>query len=136
MQKQYQRTFRKLIVWQKAKELTLKVYQLTKRFPSDEKFGLSSQIKRASVSVMSNIAEGNERNGVRDKLHFFNISYSSLVEVDSHSELALALEYITKSDYEHLIELINKTGFLLCRLSESKKNPNDPNTPSNPNTPK
>ncbi|MBN2086950.1 four helix bundle protein [Candidatus Peregrinibacteria bacterium] len=133
MEKIYTGTFRGLIAWQKARDLTLEIYKLSGNFPDVEKFGLSSQIRRASVSVMSNLAEGNQRNGIRDKLNFLNIAYSSLVEVDNQIELAYQLKYISEKEYLHAIELINKTGYLIFRLSESKKNPNNRNNPKTPN---
>ncbi|NCO79689.1 hypothetical protein CO116_01590 [Candidatus Falkowbacteria bacterium CG_4_9_14_3_um_filter_38_19] len=67
---QYQNTFRQLVVWQKAKELTLFVYKITNNFPGEEKFALSSQMRRASSSVLANIAEGNAKITKRDRCHF------------------------------------------------------------------
>jgi len=132
----YQGSFRKLVVWQSAKKLALEIYRLTQKFPKTEMYGLISDMRRASVSHMANIAEGNQRNGRADKLHFFNMSLSSLVELDSHSELAFELKYISQKDYEKLLEMINKAGYLMSRLIESYKNPNNLknlNFPNNPN---
>lgn len=130
--KTYQGTFRKLIVWQVAKELTKEVYRIANKFPTEEKYGLSSQMKRASISIMSNLAEGNQRTTDKDALRFFNISFSSLTEVDNQGEVAYELGYVTKKDYEKLVELINKCGYLIFRLVESKKNPNSPKNLNNP----
>jgi len=134
--KTYQGTFRNLIVWREAKELAKKIYQVANEFPSDEKHGLSSQMKRAEVSVMSNIAEGNQREGKKDLLHFFNIAYSSLAELDSQSELAYELGYTKEEDYKRLVELINKEGYLLRKFIDSKKYPNNPKSPKFPSSPK
>jgi four helix bundle protein len=117
---QYQNSFRQLIVWQKAKELTLFVYKITKKFPTEERFGLCSQMKRAAGSVLWNIAEGNAKITRNDRCHFFNISQCSLVELDCQSELAFCLKYINNNDYPTLLELINKTGFLLIKLINSQ----------------
>jgi four helix bundle protein len=81
-------------------------------------------MKRASISIMSNLAEGNQRKGEKDALNFFNVAFSSLTELDCQSELALDLGYIAETDYKNLVELINKTAFLIFRLIESKNNPN------------
>jgi|GEM_PF-95304 len=135
MSKEYQGTFRRLIAWQKAKELTKNIYKIVNRFPKEETYGLVSQMKRCAVSVMSNIAEGNQRAGRKDKLNFFNIAFSSLTELDNQTELAFELEYISQSNYDKLIELINKTSYLLFRLIESKKNPKNPKNLNNPNSP-
>ena len=136
MPKEYQGTFRKLIVWQKAKDLAKNIYNIANKFPKEETYGLVSQMKRCSVSVMSNIAEGNQRKGKQDRLNFFNIGFSSLTELDNQAELAFELKYIVKSEYDKLIELINKTGYLLFRFIEAiknLKNLKDPNSPNNPN---
>lgn len=72
------KTFKDIIAWQKAYELTLGIYKNTMAFPRNEEFGLKSQIRRASVSIISNIAEGFKRNGKKDKLRFYNQSEFSL----------------------------------------------------------
>jgi len=118
---EYRDTFRNLVVWQKAKELTLAVYKCSESFPSQEKFGLTSQIRRSSGSVMANIAEGNERRKSGDRGHFFIMAKSSLTEVDCWIELAYELKYVTEENYKKCIELINKTSFLLLRFMEAQK---------------
>lgn len=109
-------TFRKLIVWKEACELTLMVYKSTESFPSAEKYGLVSQLRRASSSVMANIAEGNERIKLNDRRHFFIISRSSLVEVDNHIELSYRLKYLNTTDYDQLRSQICKTDYLLKKF--------------------
>ena len=74
-------SFEKLEVWNDARKLVVEIYALTKRMPIDEKFGLCSQIKRASVSVVSNIAEGTSRTSDKEKIQFVEIAYGSLMEV-------------------------------------------------------
>jgi len=128
----YQGTFRKLIAWQAAKKLTQEVYRLANRFPSEEIYGLTSQMKRASISIMSNLAEGNQRTGPKDILHFFNIAFSSLTELDCQSEVSFDLGYIKHDQYQALVELINKAAYLIFRLIESKKHPNSRNSPQSP----
>lgn len=115
----YARSFRSLIVWREAKKYTLKIYQLTKSFPQQELYGLSSQLRRASSSVMANIAEGNERYSQNDRLHFFSMARSSLVETDCHLELAYDLGYLNDKDYSEILNHLNQTGYLLAKFITS-----------------
>jgi four helix bundle protein len=87
------RSFRDLVVWQKAHQLVLAIYRLTKEFPADERFGLASQIRRAAVSVAANIAEGFSKRGKPDKARFFNIAQGSLEEVHYYLILGSDLNY-------------------------------------------
>jgi four helix bundle protein len=129
---QYLGTFRQLIAWQAGKKLTLEIYRLTKKFPREELYGLTSQMRRAAVSNMSNIAEGNQRSGNQDRIHFFEMALSSLTELDSQSDLCLDLGYLTKPEYDYLTELINKSAYLDFKLMDSIKSRNNPNHRNNP----
>jgi four helix bundle protein len=91
--------FEKLDVYQMGKSFVKDIYALTKRFPDVEKYGLVSQINRSAVSVVSNLVEGNSRNTPRDKAHFTQLSYSSLMEVLCQIDISRELEYITIDDY-------------------------------------
>lgn len=113
---QYSVSFRSLVVWQEAKKLALDVYKATTQFPKYELYALTSQIGRSSSSVMANIAEGNERRSVKDRLHFFAMSRSSLAETDCHLELCFELGYLAPESYELLLSKINKTSYLLNRF--------------------
>ncbi|WGK63984.1 four helix bundle protein [Croceiramulus getboli] len=77
----YEFSFEKLEVWSDAKDLVKQIYTQTKKFPDDEKFSLTSQLRRAAVSVGSNLAEGTSRRSKKDQAHFSNLAYSSLMEV-------------------------------------------------------
>jgi four helix bundle protein len=92
------RHFRQLEAWQEAHRLVLMVYQVTKGFPGDERFGLISQMRRAAVSVPANIAEGFKRRGIRDKIHFYNISEGSLEELKYFFILSEDLGYVSSKD--------------------------------------
>ena len=118
---QYQNSFRQLAIWQKAKELTLFIYKITKKFPAEEKFAMVSQMRRSAYSTLANIAEGNAKNHLKDRLNFFNISKGSLVELDCFSEIAKDLNYINQNEYNTLLEYINKTAFLLNKFINSQK---------------
>ncbi len=118
---QYQNSFRKLIVWQKGKELTLFIYKITKTFPAEEKFAMVSQMRRAVYSFLANIAEGNAKKHTKDRVNFFNIAEGSLTELDCFAEIAHDLCYINNNDYDKLLELINKCAFLLMKFIKSQK---------------
>lgn len=94
--------FEKLDVYQMGKSFVKDIYALTKRFPDVEKYGLVSQINRSAVSVVSNLVEGNSRNTPKDKAHFTQLSYSSLMEVLCQIDISRELEYITIDDYHKM----------------------------------
>ena len=102
----YTYSFEKLEVWIEAKELSKKVYRITKTFPGDEKFGLTSQIKRATISICSNIAEGSARKTNKDKAHYTVMAFSSAVEVLNQIIIAHELELINSDEYTDLRQKI------------------------------
>jgi len=104
------RSFKELVVWQKAHQFVLDVYRFTRAFPADERFGLTSQIRRAAVSVPANIAEGFPKRSAADKSRFFNIAQGSLEEVHYYLILAKDLEY---GDPAKLLEKYSEVGRLL-----------------------
>lgn len=97
-------TYRKLLVWQKSMVLVTEIYKKVKLFPLEELYGLSSQIKRSSISIPSNIAEGYGREGSKDYLRFLNMALSSLFELQTQIEIAYNLEFIEEKDFEKLYE--------------------------------
>jgi four helix bundle protein len=101
-------SFEKLEVWQNSKDLVLNIYQLVKKFPTEEMYGLSSQLKRSASSIATNIAEGTSRNTTKDKAHFLTISYSSATETLNHLIISKELNYITETEYLFLREKIEK----------------------------
>jgi four helix bundle protein len=107
--------FTGLIVWQKAHQFTVKTYFLTKTFPKDELYGLTSQFRRAAVSVAANIAEGFARRGLRDKLKFFNYSKASLQECKYYLLLAKDLNYQSDPSMSPLAEEVGKLLYSYCR---------------------
>lgn len=109
-------TFRDLKAWQRALELALSLYQLTTRFPREELYGLTSQIRRAAVSVVSNIAEGKGRASDKDLLRFLGNTKGSLFELETQIELAQRLSYISKQQAQHEIDQITQTGKLVSGL--------------------
>jgi four helix bundle protein len=102
------KTFQDLVVWQKAHQFVLAVYQLTQNFSKSELYGLTSQFRRAAVSIPANIAEGFRKRGKADKVRFFNISQGSLEEARYYLILAKDLEYADISRLWILIEEVSK----------------------------
>lgn len=87
-------SFEKLEVWKEARELVVWIYSITKEYPSEEKFGLVTQLRRAAVSVVSNLAEGSSRKSAKDQAHFSQIAYSSLLEILTQLILSGDLHFI------------------------------------------
>lgn len=114
-------TFRDILAWEKAHELTLMVYKLTESFPKCEEFGLKSQIRRATVSIPSNIAEGFKRKSKADSSHFYNIAEASLEEVKYQLLLSRDLKYISSEDYNIATELADETGKILFGWLKSQR---------------
>ena len=113
------RDFRDLIVWQKAMDLAEAVYGVTKSFPQDERFGLSNQLRRAAVSVASNIPEGQGRSSSNEFLHHLSIARGSLCEVQTQLMLAARLSYLAGSECDAMIAQADEVGRLLRGLSKS-----------------
>jgi len=110
------RNFRELKVWEKAHQLTLKIYTATKRFPSDELYGLSSQMRRSSASVPTNIAEGCGRDGEAEFTRFLFIAMGSASELEYQIVLACDLKYLSRTGYEQLITDIEEIKKMLSGL--------------------
>ncbi|MDO8594650.1 MAG: four helix bundle protein [bacterium] len=94
------RTFRDLYAWQEAHKFVLTVYALSKKFPKEELFALTNQLRRAVVSITSNIAEGFSRTSYKEKANFYAIGLGSLTESQNQLIIALDLDYITKTDFD------------------------------------
>ena len=110
--------YKELEIWKRAIDLTVDVYDLTKNFPEDEKFGLTSQIKRAAVSVPSNIAEGAGRNSNKEFNQFLGISTGSLFEVETQLIIAERLNFLTSDQTEKVLQKSDE----IVRMTKSLKN--------------
>lgn len=107
-------SYRELLIWQKGMDITEKVYQLTKSFPMEEQYGLTSQIKRSSISIPSNIAEGYGRNSTKSNLHFTKIARGSLFELETQLLLANKLNFIkNEEDYTTIMYLITEESKMI-----------------------
>lgn len=99
-------SYRDLLVWQKGIELVKEVYRITTIFPSDERFGIVSQMRRAAISVPSNIAEGQARNTTGEFVQFLSHAEGSVAELDTQLTLSLELGYCSESNVAHIVELV------------------------------
>lgn len=115
-------TFEEIQAWQKARELTRVIYIVSSKNSFIKDFGLRDQIRRASVSILSNIAEGFERNGSKEFLHFLSIAKGSAGEVRAQLYVALDLDYITKAEFDDLNKLATDTSKMISGFMTYLKN--------------
>ena len=115
----YSRSFMDLECWQKAHEFVKSVYEITRQFPDEERFGLTSQFRRAAVSIAANICEGYRKLSRADKLRFMNTSQGSLEECRYYVILSFDIGYIDRDTYDRLEYLINGTSWKLNRNAQS-----------------
>jgi len=108
------KSFKDLIVWQKAYKLVIEVYKITKNFPKDEIYGLSQQIRRATVAIPSNIAEGYGRQYNKEYRQFLSIAYGSLCELETQYLLSIDLDYVNRN--EAVDNLMKEVGSMLYRM--------------------
>lgn len=109
-------SFEKLLVWQKMKSVCLSVYKLSEGFPKSEMYGLSSQIRRSSISVCSNIAVGTGRESIKEQGHFYKMAYSSLMELVNQLILVNELGFSTEVEYIELRTKIDEVAKMLLGL--------------------
>lgn len=112
--------FRELLVWQNAMDLVEAVYRISHRFPDEEKFGLVSQLRRAAVSVPSNIAEGQGRGGRVEFIRYLKIALGSLLELETQLLIAERLKYATKEELSPLVAKAEEIGRMLNGLMRSR----------------
>ncbi len=112
---------KKLIAWEKSLNLIREVYQLTKKLPKEEQYVLTSQLRRASVSVASNIAEGASRKSTIERRRFYQISRSSSVEIDTQIEICKLLEYFKENELTELDAELNNVFALLTAMINNTK---------------
>lgn len=110
--------YRDLLVWQKAMGLVEQIYEVTTRFPESERYGLTNQLRRAAVSIPSNIAEGHGRSG-KDYGRFLTISRGSLAELETQLELSVRLNFISRDDIRQTWQLSQEVGRMLTGLHKS-----------------
>ena len=113
--------FKNLIVYQKSKELVKQVYALLKQFPDDERFALCGQMRRAAISVPSNIVEGMARLSTKDQSHFLNIAYGSLMELYAQLDIAHDLGYLSEKKFIKLETQIDEIDKMIVSLTYIRK---------------
>ncbi len=110
--------FKNLKVWQQTQELTVEIYSITRKFPREELFGLTSQMRRACTAIGANIAEGSKRCSPRDKAHFLNMAQGSAGEAISELDVATRLKYVSATAAERLDDRLDHIGAMLERLRQ------------------
>ena len=113
------RDYRDLEVWQLAMTLAEKCYEVTKRFPKEEMFGMTAQIRRASSSIPANIAEGRGRSGTKEFLNFLSVARGSLMELVTHLQLSHRVRLLEKSQLDELLQLSDRVSRMLSGLRNS-----------------
>jgi four helix bundle protein len=120
------RNYTDLVAWQKGMDLVESVYKLAKAFPKEELFGLTSQLRRAAVSIPSNIAEGEGRNSRGDFRRYLSIAHGSIRELETHIHIATRLGYIGEPQREAMLSQCAEVGRLVRGLSNSLAKESDP----------
>jgi len=111
------KTYRDLQIWQKSMTLVTEVYKISKGFPKDEAYGLTSQIRRCAISIPSNIAEGYGRNSTNEYIHFLRIATGSLYELQTQIEICMNLDYLNRGEFDKLYELSREIERMISSLA-------------------
>ncbi len=115
------KTFRDLLIWQKAMNLVTNTYQITEKFPKEELFGLTSQIRRSAISLPSNIAEGYGSDSNKELLRFINIAIGSLFEFQTQIEIAKNINYLNENEFKNLYEETRELEAMIISFSKRLK---------------
>lgn len=113
--------YKKLKIWEKAHKLAMEIYKISSKFPKEELYGLTSQIRRAAFSISLNIVEGHASNSKKDFLNFLNIANRSLVETEYLLEIVKELSFINNTEYQRLEEMRGELGIMLTAFTKSVK---------------
>lgn len=127
------KSYKDLEVWQKAMELVVSCYQITRNFPKNEVYGLASQLQRAAVSIPANIAEGRSRKHSKEFVQYLSIAYGSLAELETHIQIAQRLNYIDSDKEEQILDKTAEIGRMINGLRKSVEKRSSPKPrPLNP----
>lgn len=113
--------YEKLIFWQKSMDLVEIIYKITNNFPQNEQFGLTLQMRRCSVSIPSNIAEGSKRNSDKDFYHFLTISFGSGAELETQLQIAKRLNFINEKEYQEINSLLSEIMKMINKFRSTLK---------------
>ena len=113
------KAYKKLLVWNKSDELAYQIYLITKGFPAEENYGMISQIRRAALSVPTNIVEGCGRQGKKELKQFINIALGSLAETEYLLEFSLRLKYFSQEDFQRIENIRKEVGRMLWKFYQS-----------------
>ena len=113
------KNFKDLLVWQKAMQIAKQTYQATAHFPSQERFGMTSQMRRSAISIPSNIAEGQARNSTAEFIHFISIALGSAAELETQIILSEELDYLNSGNVTHIINNIHECCKMMKGLQKS-----------------
>ncbi|HOC68300.1 MAG TPA: four helix bundle protein [Candidatus Hydrogenedentes bacterium] len=117
------KNYQDLIVWQKAMDVVVEVYRLTKKFPQGEFYGLTNQIRRAAISIPSNIAEGHTRNSRAEYLNFLSIAQGSRAEVETQMIISVRLGYLTSEETLPTLSLLNEINRIIGTIRQKLNSP-------------
>lgn len=117
------KNYQDLIVWQKAMDVVVEVYRLTKKFPQGEFYGLTNQIRRAAISIPSNIAEGHTRNSRAEYLNFLSIAQGSRAEVETQMPISVRLGYLTSEETLPTLSLLNEINRIISTIRQKLNSP-------------
>lgn len=112
------KTYKDLIVWQKAMEMTVMSYPIVSKLPKEETYALCSQMRRAAVSIPSNIAEGFGRNSKKEYLQFLYIAYGSVCELETQLMLCVRIEYLTEIEIQPIMDLLDEIGKMITTITK------------------
>lgn len=114
--------YKKLVVWQLAKDIAIDTYSVTKLFPQEERYGIVSQLTRAAVSVPSNLAEGSSRSSAKEQIRYIEVAYGSLMELSCQIDISYDLGFIDKKDFDSINKKIDNLSVKLTNFRNSKNN--------------
>lgn len=115
--------YKELIVWQKSMDLVVEIYKMVKLLPKEETYALSDQMRRAVISIPSNIAEGKGRDSIKEFIYFLNIARGSCFELETQIQACLRVQYLTEDKVAFSLDLLNEVGKMLSAMIKNLKSP-------------
>lgn len=113
------KNYRDLLVWQKAMDMTIMLYRIVRKLPKEETYALSDQMRRAAISIPSNIAEGFGRNSTKEYTHFLYITKGSVCELETQLVLCVRIEYLTEIEIQPIMDLLDEIGKMITTITKN-----------------